>query len=132
MMQFLNNGLRNIMRKLEYVEIGRSGKYFNGQKKVKIDDMLNMFSGYKANFVKLEKDLFLRVEAVKKIVRNDTVLNFIDTIYGKHRGSKQKEEIQAIVKEELVGKVVMANYGKTNYYRIEDVLFGKPLEEYTF
>lgn len=33
-----------------------------------------MFNGYKANFVKLEQGYFLRVDAAKKIVRNQTVL----------------------------------------------------------
>ncbi len=29
LLTFLNNGLRNIMNKLNYVEIGRTNKYFN-------------------------------------------------------------------------------------------------------
>lgn len=29
LLSFLNNGLRSIMRRLEYMEIGKSGKYFN-------------------------------------------------------------------------------------------------------
>lgn len=33
-----------------------------------------MYNGYKSNFVSLEKGFFLRVDAAKKIVRNQTVL----------------------------------------------------------
>ena len=33
-----------------------------------------MFNGYKANFVRLEKGYFLRVDPAKKIVRKQTVL----------------------------------------------------------
>ena len=51
-MQFLNNGLRNLMSKLDYVEIGRTGKYFNAKRSEKIDNLM-MFSGYKANFMEL-------------------------------------------------------------------------------
>lgn len=69
LLAFLNNSLRNIMRKLNYVEIGRSGKYFNATDKTIIDN-LNMYNGYKSNFVSLEKGYFLRVDAAKKIVRN--------------------------------------------------------------
>lgn len=36
MLQFLNNGIRNIMGSLNYVEIGRTGKYFNMGMKQKI------------------------------------------------------------------------------------------------
>jgi hypothetical protein len=52
LLTFLNNGLRNIMRKLDFVEIGRSGKYFNAKEKTKIDDLI-MYNGYRSNFVHL-------------------------------------------------------------------------------
>lgn len=44
-----------------------------------------MYSGYKANFVYLEKGYFLRVDPSKKIVRSDTVLQVIDGIYLKNK-----------------------------------------------
>lgn len=50
LLSFLNNGLRNVMRGLDYMEIGRSGKYFNTHNKTKIDNLM-MFSGYRSNFV---------------------------------------------------------------------------------
>ncbi len=81
---FLNNGLKNLMTKLGYVEIGKSGKFFNPKQKEVIDNLL-MFSGYKANFVRLEKGIYLRVDPAKKIVRNETVLQFIDSFYQMHR-----------------------------------------------
>lgn len=52
LLTFLNNGLRNIMSRLNYVEIGRSGKYFNAKDKTPIDNLV-MYNGYKANFVYL-------------------------------------------------------------------------------
>lgn len=30
---FLNNALRNLMSRLSYIEIGKTGKYFNSQRK---------------------------------------------------------------------------------------------------
>ena len=33
LLSFLNNGLRSVMRGLNYMEIGRSGKYFNAKDK---------------------------------------------------------------------------------------------------
>jgi len=62
-----------MMNKLDFVEIGRSAKYFNGKEKTAIDNLI-MFNGYKANFVRLEKGFFLRVDSAKKIVRIQTVL----------------------------------------------------------
>lgn len=52
LLTFLNNGLRNIMSRLNYVEIGRSGKFFNAKDKTPIDNLV-MYGGYKANFVYL-------------------------------------------------------------------------------
>jgi len=70
------------MRNLDFVEIGRSGKYFNRTDRQPIDTNLTMYNGFKSSFVQLEKgQFFLRVDAAKKIVRNDTVLIFINKIY---------------------------------------------------
>ncbi len=117
MLSFLNNGLRSIMRKLNYIEIGRSGKYFNATEKTKIDNLM-MFSGYRSNFVQLEKGFYLRVDSAKKIVRDQTVLQVIDDIYKIHK-DKEKEERRMILQGELVGKIIMTNYGKTSYHKIE-------------
>lgn len=121
LLSFLNHGLRNIMNRLNYVEIGRSGKYFNAKDKVPIDNLV-MYGGYKANFVHLEKGYFLRVDPAKKIVRSDTALEAIDGIYVKNR-DKDKEERRQLVRAALVNAIVMANYGKTRYYRVVDILF---------
>ena len=37
-----------------------------------------MFSGYKVNVMQLDKGIYLRVDTAKKIVRNQTVLQYID------------------------------------------------------
>lgn len=81
-----------------------------------------MYDGYKANFVKLNAGYFLRVDSVKKIVRNETVLQAIDNIYKRHQ-SQDKEERRMTVKTELVGKIIMANYGVARYYKITDIHF---------
>lgn len=109
------------MRGLNYMEIGRSGKYFNCNQKTTIDNLM-MFSGYRSNFVLLENGFYLRVDSAKKIVRNQTVLDIIDELYRQHR-DKSREEKRNLLQGELVGKVIMTNYGKTAYYRIEEVVF---------
>jgi hypothetical protein len=69
LLSFLNNALRNVMGKNKYVEIGKTGKFFNSKQKRDVDNLM-IFSGYKANFVYLESGYFLRVDSVKKVVRN--------------------------------------------------------------
>lgn len=121
LLAFLNNGLRNIMTKLNYIEIGKSGKYFSVNDKKPIDNLL-MFSGFKSNFCMLEKGYFLKVDSAKKIVRNQTVLQAIDEIFKIHQ-EKDREERRNIIRNEFVSKIIMTNYGKTRYHKIDDIIF---------
>lgn len=82
-----------------------------------------MFSGYKANFMELEKGIYLRIDTAKKIVRNQSVLQAINDIYKLH-SEKDRDEKRSILKEELVNKIIMTNYGKTRYVKILDIEFG--------
>ena len=66
-----------------------------------------------------------------KVVRQETVLDLIDTIYSRKK-DLSKLERRNIVEKELIGKQVMANYGKNMYYYIDSVLFDTPLNHYCF
>ena len=122
--QMLNNALRNVMRRLNYIELGKSGKYFDiSNNSKKTFESLVMYSGFKSSFVNLEKGCFLRVNTAKKIVRNQNVKEFIDNCYKMHEG-KEKDQKRALVEQELIGKIVMTNYGKARYYSIAGLQFG--------
>jgi hypothetical protein len=81
-----------------------------------------MYSGFKANFIMCEKGIFLRVDSAKKIVRNQTVLEFIDDLYKKNE-SKDRDDKRNIVKNALKDQIVQVNYGNGRYYKIEDVIY---------
>lgn len=81
-----------------------------------------MFSGFKANFMWLQKGIYLRVDSAKKIVRNQTVLDFINEVYQKNK-NKDRDEKRIALKSELNGKIIMTNYGKVRYLRVTDVVF---------
>lgn len=53
LLHFLNNGLRNLFNRLNYTEIGRTGKFFEVRNCEDIDRDLKMYSGFKANFMLL-------------------------------------------------------------------------------
>lgn len=126
---FLNNRFRNTMSEAGYSEIGRTGKYFNIRSKKKIDN-LNMYSGFKANFCSLEKGIFLRVDSARKIVRDQTVLDFIDELYKKNEG-KDREDKRNIVRNALKDLIIQVNYGNGRYYKIEDIVYKDLTEEFT-
>jgi hypothetical protein len=122
LLMFLNNGLRNMFRKIGYSEIGKSGRFYKIDNPENIDCELKLFSGYKANFMSLENGIYLRVDSSKKIVRNETVLDFINTVYIKNT-SKDKDEKRNILRTLLLGQIIMTNYGKARYAKIVDILF---------
>ena len=127
-LMFLNLSLRGIMRRLGYMEIGKSGKYFTTKKTQDIDN-LKMFKGYCSTFQELERGMFLRVDTARKIVRKDTVLEAINALYQTHSG-KDKEEKRNEVKKALVNSVIMTNYGKPTFYRILDIEFKSMMDIY--
>lgn len=56
-----------------------------------------MYSGFQANFMQLEKGIYLRVDTAKKIVRNQTVLQFIDEFY-RSNATKDRDEKRTYLK----------------------------------
>ena len=122
---FLNVALRNLMHKHSYTELGKSRKFFNTTKYDKPEPSIRLFSGYQANFLVGESKFFLRVDPAKKIVRTETALLEINRIYAENK-TKEREEKRNLVKEGLVGKTLMTNYGKARYFRVDDVCFDNP------
>lgn len=87
LLHFLNNGIRNILSSLNFIEIGQTGKYFNQDQKISLFDSLSIYSGFKINFLVGKGGLFLRVDPTKKVVQNKTVMEHIDEIYKEAGGS---------------------------------------------
>lgn len=56
-----------------------------------------MYSGYKTNFMELNKGIYLRIDIAKKIVRNQSVLQAINEIYKIHC-EKDRDEKRQILK----------------------------------
>lgn len=123
---FLNNALRNVMSRLNYVEIGRTSKFFDTKNRTEFDGLF-MYPGFQASFNRLEGGVYLKVDSANKIVNNKNVLQVIDGIYKKYQ-NEDKERKRDLIKEELVNKIIMTNYGKPRYYRIEDIDFRQAAE----
>ncbi len=111
-----------MFKKVGYTEIGKTGKFFKIDNAKSLDSSLKMFNGYKANFMWLEKGIYLRVDPAKKIVRTETVLDFINELYSKNK-NKERDEKRNILKQELIGQIIMTNYGKARYVKIVDLVF---------
>jgi hypothetical protein len=129
---FLNNLVRNFFHHMHYTEIGRTRKYFDPQSRRDLSGAsLSLFSGYSTSFSLLEGGLFLKVDPTVKIVQSESALDLINRVY-KLNSSLSRAEKRLLVEQELVGKTVMANYGKNRCYRISALSFDTSLDTFQF
>lgn len=122
-LNFLNNLIKKFFYSKKFVRIGNSGKYFNPQSpKVLTNSGIFLFNGYETKFNLTQGGLFLQVDSMIRIVQTKTVLEEIDIIYKKN-SHLSKDEKREVVKRELYGKTIMANYGNSKIWIIKDVIF---------
>jgi len=122
-LNFLNNLIKKFFYSKKFVRIGNSGKYFNPQSpKVLSNSGIFLFNGYETKFNLTQGGLFLQVDSMIRIVQTKTVLEEIDIIYKKN-SHLTKDEKREVVKRELYGKTIMANYGNSKIWIIKDVIF---------
>lgn len=70
---------------MNFVSIGKSGKYFNPKSKnVLSNSGIFLFNGYETRFNVTEGGLFLQVDSMVRIVQTKTVLEEIDMVYSKN------------------------------------------------
>lgn len=122
---FLNSSLKNILRRIGYSEVGKSRRYFNMNRSEDLGDLL-LYRGYETGFVTKLSGLLLKIEPVNRIIRKETVLSYISTLYEQH-SNLTKEGKRGAVKDALVNRSVMANYGTSATWKVESVVFDKDM-----
>ena len=70
----------------------------------------------------------MKVDTANKIVLSCNVFQCVNDLYSLHNG-KSKEEKRAVIQAELCGKMVMANYGNSRYWRIDEIVFDLNCED---
>ena len=74
----------------------------------------------------LEKGVLLNVDIIHKVLRTDTVLDFISDIKNRCRG-----DVCAEIKKALIGVTILTSYNKRTY-KVDDVDFEKsPKDKFT-
>lgn len=130
--KFFNILVKHVLRSMKLLEFGRSSKYFNLEKSAAIPDTnLRIFHGYLTSFNHYESGFFLKIDVSHKIIRTETVLNYIDEIYSNTQ-NLSKEDKRRRVKDCLVGKTVLAMYGNYRYWRIDDIIFDIDCDHFQF
>uniref|UniRef100_A0A8D0EXT0 Piwi-like protein 2 n=1 Tax=Strix occidentalis caurina TaxID=311401 RepID=A0A8D0EXT0_STROC len=122
---FYNVVFRRAMRILDMKLVGRNF-YEPAQATILHHHRLQIWPGYSVSIRKKDGGLFLLVDAIHKVIRSDSVLTFMHTIYKQSLNSFQDECIK-----QVVGNTVITRYNNRTY-RIDDIDWNKtPRDSFT-
>jgi len=116
---FLNIVVKNLLTACNMYPIGRTKKYLlPGESKSIPEYPIEIWPGYYTSVNFCEAGLLLEVDYSSRILRQESVYEFI-------RGKQKMMESgwQEAVKEEIVGKSVLARYGNKMTYVVSDIDF---------
>lgn len=119
-MNFLKIFFNSMMRGLRFETIGR--KSFNSAKAHSLDaHKIKVWPGFDARLIMKETGVLLNIDVCFKVVRQDTVLEFINELRSKaeQKNLDPQEEIQNALK----GATVVTRYNQRTY-KVERVDFG--------
>uniref|UniRef100_A0A8C5RCH7 Piwi-like protein 2 n=1 Tax=Laticauda laticaudata TaxID=8630 RepID=A0A8C5RCH7_LATLA len=115
---FYNVIFRKVMRILDMKLVGRNF-YDPTNATVLQQYRLQIWPGYATSIRRTDGGLFLLVDAVHKVIRNDSVLNVMHRIY-----QQSRENFQDECTKQLIGNVILTRYNNKNY-RIDDIDWNK-------
>jgi hypothetical protein len=126
--QVLNTIIKQLMKQLDYTEIGKNSKFYNPNKyQYSVEDRdgrpvgLNVWKGFKTSINVCSKELLLLIDFSTRVLQSCTVLdNFRNC-------RNQEEKISSIQ-----GLSVASNYGNHQIYRVDKVIFDKTVDTITF
>ncbi|XP_044740246.1 piwi-like protein Siwi [Chrysoperla carnea] len=113
-LQLFNSLIRNCLRFLKLQLVGRN--YFDAKASVDIrDHRMELWPGYVTSIRQHETTILMCSEITHKVMRRDTVLDFLKECY--HRDAK---EARQLFEKGIIGAVVLTDYNNRTY-RIDDV-----------
>lgn len=116
-MQFLNVLVRSMLKELGLIQLGSFRNHYNESLQKSMDrQRLLILPGYFTSVNCYRDGLQLRVDLVHKVIRQDTVLEYIEELLKQQDGRSR-------VEAELKDCVVMTIYGNRNLNRIKSILF---------
>ncbi|XP_007495057.2 piwi-like protein 4 [Monodelphis domestica] len=113
--QFFNIIFRKILKKLSMYQIGRN--FYSPVDPVEIPQhKLSLWPGFAISVSQLENKLMFTANVTHKVLRNETVLEFMTDLYNR----KDKSRFIETCEKELLGSVVLTRYNNKTY-RIDDI-----------
>ncbi|XP_074072583.1 piwi-like protein 4 [Macrotis lagotis] len=112
---FFNIVFKKILRKLSMYQIGRN--FYSPSDPVEIPQhKLSLWPGFSVSVSKFENKLMFSANVSHKVLRNETVLEFMSDIYNRRDKLRFKENCE----KELLGCIVLTRYNNKTY-RVDDI-----------
>ncbi|XP_077341080.1 piwi-like protein 4 isoform X1 [Lithobates pipiens] len=113
--QFFGVLFKRIFRSLNMYQVGRN--YYSPSNPVEIPQhKLMLWPGFSISIMHLENQLTLSADISHKVLRNETVLNFMNDLYSK----VPEERFTEACEKEFLGMVVLTRYNNKTY-RVDDI-----------
>nr|AWH61378.1 putative piwi-1 [Actinia equina] len=124
-LQVYNVLLRRIMKILKMQQVGRY--YYDPSRPAVIPQhKIELWPGYITSIQHYEGGLMLLCDVSHRLLRTETVMNFMIDMY-----SKYKERYQEETMKQLIGNIVLTRYNNKTY-RVDDIEWNKnPLSTFT-
>lgn len=118
-LNFLKIFFNSMMRSLRFEQIGP--KVFNPAKAHSLDaHNVRVWPGFDTRMIMKERGALLSVDVAFKVVRTDTVLDYISQL--RDKADQKGKDWQAAINEAIVGSTVVTKYNQKTY-KIERVEF---------
>ncbi|XP_069852639.1 piwi-like protein 4 [Dipodomys merriami] len=123
--QFLNIIFKKILKKLSMYQIGRN--FYNPSKAVEIPQhKLSLWPGFAISVSHYESRLLFSADVSYKILRNETVLEFMTDLYY----NAAMSDFTQMCEKQLIGRIVLTRYNNRTY-RIDDISWSvKPVHTF--
>jgi len=116
MLVFFKVFFNSLLKKIRFKPIGRN--FFNPAHSKPINQYnIEVWPGFAAALNQLQNGVLLNIDIVHKVLRTDTVLDFIKDIIKRCINDPQDE-----IKKNLIGSTILTSYNKRTY-KIDDIDF---------
>ncbi|XP_039213295.1 piwi-like protein 1 isoform X1 [Crotalus tigris] len=114
-LQFYNIIFRRLLKIMNLQQIGRN--YYNPSDPISIPKhRLMIWPGFTTSILQYETSIMLCTDVSHKVLRSETVLDFMYTLYEQ----VEEERFREICTKELIGVIVLTRYNNKTY-RVDDI-----------
>jgi len=124
--QLMNILFRKQLRAMKMQLVGRN--YYHPDRKIDVKaHKMQVWPGYSTSILQYESDVMLCADVAHKVLRMQTVLEFLYEIYQ----STDKSRFYDLAKKKLLGEIVLTRYNNKTY-RVDDIDWDKhPSDSFT-